>query len=128
MGNFFFTQIKLSKRYLYILYLSFLPLLTKGVTYLLLGSWHFIILSLIIIASILYNIHISKSKSSKIIKVWSLLLIGYGVIRLLLASINLFIDSIESTIVYQLTLWYHFQSMLYILFGVVLFTKRLKIE
>jgi prolipoprotein diacylglyceryltransferase len=76
----------------------------------------------------LYNLHLSKSKSLKIIKVWSLLLVSYGIIRFLMASINLFMNSIESTIVYQLTLWYHCQSALLIFLGVILFVNRSKIE
>lgn len=128
MSNLTSIQTQLSKRYLYILYLSFLPFFIKGVTYLFLGSGYFILLSFIIIGTIVYKIHVATSKSLKIIKVWSLLLISYGIIRFLLASLNLFMNSIESTIVYQLTFWYHLQSVLFLFLGRFLFVNRTKIE
>ena len=110
----------------YLLYFSFLPLLIHGVIYLEIGAPYIFILFLTVVAILVYILHFRKSHISKMIKIWSLLLISYGIVRFLLASVNLFMDSIESTITYQLTLSYHIQSLIYIIIGLIVYLNRSK--
>jgi hypothetical protein len=116
------------QRYRYLLYLSFVPLLLHGLQYAWIGSPYILIFGALITYTVLYQVKNSKPFASKTIKIWSWLMLCYGVMRILLASVNLFMDAMESAIVYQLTLWYIIKSVLYILLGLFLFFTNRKWE
>jgi len=120
------NSTKSLQSYRYVLYLSFVPLTLHGLRYAWIGSPFILIFGVLIASAVLYLVHNSKALASKAIKIWSWLMICYGVMRILLASVNLFMDAMESAIVYQLTLWYIIKSVLFIMLGIFLFIANRK--
>ena len=64
---------KLNQRYLYVLYISFVPLFIHGLRYAWIGSPYILIMSALITFVVLYPVHVRKPHATKAIKVWSFL-------------------------------------------------------
>lgn len=102
--------------------LSFLPLAIQGMTHILIGNIYPLGIGLLLIGFLIY---LSKTNPSKAIKIWSILLIGFGTVRVAL-HLLMYIDAggVPSAIYYQFNFWYGLKSMLYIILGIFLYRKR----
>lgn len=108
-----------------LLVLSFVLIIIKSIEYLFIGVFYPLLISLLLLSPFIYCFFKEKCNLRKIIKYWSILIICYGTIRVLLHVLT-FIDSggIPSSAYYQFTLWYGIKSILYISLGVILLLKR----
>ncbi|MCC1483533.1 hypothetical protein [Winogradskyella immobilis] len=108
-----------------LLILSFMLILIKGLEYVFIGILYPLVISAILLSPFVYCYFKKRCTISKTIKYWSLLILCYGVVRILLNTI-IYIDSrgIPSEAYYQFTLKYSIISILYVVIGVTLFRKR----
>ncbi|MFD2586764.1 hypothetical protein ACFSQJ_07470 [Croceitalea marina] len=108
-----------------VLYLSFLPLLIHIVQHFLAKSYFPL---LFVLTSVILLIFLRKLKIvslQHIIKTWSILITGHGIIRLALAVlVSLAGNSVPSQIYYQLDFWYFFISIVLIFLGFWLLMNR----
>ena len=118
-------KLKSYNTYELLLTLSLMLILIKGLTYLLIGIIYPLLISLALLSPFIYCYFKKRCKLSKTIKYWSILILCYGIVRILLNSI-IYIDSsgVPSEAYYQFTLWYGIKSLLYIALGIVLLLKR----
>ena len=108
-----------------LLVLSFILILIKGFEYVFIGILYPLVISIILLSPFIYCYFKKQCNLSKIIKYWSILILCYGVVRILLNTI-ISIDSsgVPSEAYYQFTLKYSIISILYVVLGVTLFRKR----
>ncbi len=116
------TEQKKTFRYHLLFILSFIPLLVQGIIYINIGNIYPLSIGFLLIGFLLYYL---KRNTSKAIKTWSILLICFGFVRILLHAL-MHIDSggIPSAIYYQFNFWYGLKSVLYVVLGGFLYRKR----
>ncbi len=108
----------------YLLYVSFLPFLVKGISYWLVGPPYLFFGGIAIIFLILYFVRFRQSGARKAVKWWGLLLIAYGILRWVMTLVIYSVgDSVESVIVYQLSIGYHSMSVVLIILGYLVLKK-----
>ncbi len=113
-----------NKLYEILLIVSFIPIIIKSIEYLLAGIFYPFLIMIILTSPFLYLFK-KKKNTPKLIKYWSILLIGYGLLRIVLHTLIITKPSgVPSGAFYQFTFWYTFKSVFYILFGISLFIKR----
>lgn len=118
-------QTLTNKLYEILLIVSFIPSIIKSFEYLLAGILYPFLILLSLTSPFLYVYLKQKNYTSKLVKYWSILLIGYGLLRILLHTLIIIKPSgVPSGAFYQFTFWYTTKSVLYVLFGICLFTKR----
>ena len=118
-------KIKSYTTYEQLLLLSFILILIKGFTYLFLGVYYPLLIALLLLLPFLYTYFKRGFKFQRAIKYWSILVICYGMVRILLHIITRFnSDGVPSGAYYQFTIWYGIKSILYVTLGVVLLRKR----
>ncbi len=121
-------SIKRTNRFVLLLFLSFIPFTVQVVTYLFIGNIYPLLLAMVLVTPFVYFLK-KKSNTPKAVKYWSLLIICYGTVRLLLHLLcHLDSSGIPSGVYYQFTIWYAIKSVLYIILGWFLFTKRKYLE
>jgi len=107
----------LSMAYLYILLMSFLPLLVKGALHVQGGSFAPMILINLLGLPLVYGLYYGKSWVTFFIKCWAIWLMIYGVARIgLQIIVGLMPHGVEANIMGQLTFGYLAMSLLH--FGV----------
>lgn len=108
----------LSMAYLYILLMSFLPLLVKGILHVQGGSYVPMILINLMGIPLLYGLYYGKSWVTFFIKSWALWLMVYGMVRIgLQVLVSLMEGGVEASITSQLTLGYGAMSLLHLAVG-----------
>lgn len=118
-------QALTDKLYETLLIVSFIPSIIKSITYLLVGILYPLLILTLLTSPFLYIYLKRKNYTSKLIKYWSILLIGYGLLRIVLYTLILIKPSgVPSGAFYQFTFWYTFKSVFYILLGICLLSKR----
>lgn len=111
----------------YLLYLSFIPLIIQGLSYLICKLYYPFIISVLIIGFVPIMLKKRKHKSILVLKSWSMLIIVYGIARLVLYGLVQIDEGVvPSVLFYQFDFWYHFMSLGYILLGYLCFSKRKK--
>ncbi|AXT19632.1 hypothetical protein D7030_09800 [Flavobacteriaceae bacterium AU392] len=118
-------KIKSFNEYEILLVLSFVLIIIKSMEYLFIGIFYPLIIIILLLSPFIYIAFGAKCNFQKALKYWSILIICYGTIRVLLHVLT-FIESkgIPSAAYYQFTLWYGLKSMIYIVLGSVLLLKR----
>lgn len=105
--------------------ISLTPMLINALDYLLIGSYLPMLIALGVLIPVSYGFYIKSSFWS--FRYWGGLLVGYGVVR---SAIHLLVNSVgggvESSIVYQLTIWFHLKNMALIGIGCLLVSKSIK--
>ena len=121
------THFNKESLYKILLVISYVPLVLQGVFYLWIGEVYPFMIGLFLICTSYYFIA-HTSYRTRMIKVWSILLIGYGFIRAAL-HILMFVESsgVPSGIYYQFDFWFGVRSGLYILLGIYLLSFRRKL-
>ena len=108
----------LSLSYLYILLMSFMPLLIKGILHVQGGSYVPMILINLIGVPLIYGLYYGKSWVTFFIKSWAIWLMVYGVLRVGLQVMVGFMDAgVEANITSQLTFGYLAMSLLHFTVG-----------
>lgn len=108
----------LSIAYLYILIISFLPLLIKGMLHVQGGSYAPMILINLMGLPVLFGLYYGKSWVTFFIKSWAVWLIIYGAVRLGLQVLVALMDGgVETNITAQLTFGYMLMSLAHIMVG-----------
>lgn len=103
--------------------LSFTPIFVKGFEYLLIGNTHPLLVATIIGLPLAVLIWFKQSIWA--LKIWSVLLIGYGTIRLLLSTTLLFVNKgVEAAIQDQLTPSYFIWTISFLALGIFLYRRR----
>ena len=124
-----FQDIKNLNRETSLLILSMLLLLIKGLVYIFIGVIYPLGIGLLLLLPLLYGYLKGGKKLQKAVKYWSVLVICYGLIRILL---NVFIyaddSGVPSGAYYQFTVWYGLKSISYVILGVYLFIQRKEIS
>jgi len=109
----------------YLLYFSFIPFLINGITYFAINIIYPFLFSLLVIGIIVFTLVNIPNKALKMIKIWSIMIISYAVIRILLfGSVLIEERVIPSGIFYQFTLLYHLKTIGFLILGYVCFSKR----
>ena len=118
-------KLKSYNNYELVLLFSFLLILIKGFGYLFIGLVYPLLIAILLLTPFIYGYFRPQFNFRKTIKYWSILVMCYGIIRILL-NIMMYIDSsgVPSGAYYQFTIWYGLKSVLYVLLGLVLFLKR----
>lgn len=118
-------KLKGCNPYELLLVLSFILILIKDFEYVFIGILYPLVISAILLSPFVYCYFKKRCTISKTIKYWSILILCYGLVRILLNTI-IYIDSrgIPSEAYYQFTLKYSIISILYVVLGVTLFRKR----
>ena len=120
-----FQDIKNLNRETSLLILSILLLLIKGLTYIFIGIIYPLGIGLLLLLPLLYGYLKGGKKLQKAVKYWSILVICYGLIRILL---NIFIHvdggGVPSGAFYQFTIWYGLKSISYAILGIYLLVQR----
>jgi len=108
--------------------ISFIPVIFKGLEYLAIGVAYPLLVLVILSIPFLLLFFVTKNYK-KAIKYWSLLIIGYSIIRVFLIIIAL-IDSsgIPSGIFYQFTWFYYLKTIGFFMLGWTCLVKRRKIS
>ena len=108
----------LSMAYLYILVMSFFPLLIKGILHVQGGSYAPMIVINLLALPVIYGLYNGKPWVTFFIKAWAAWLMVYGAVRILL-QILLSITSVgvEASILGQLTVGYTLFSLLHLAVG-----------
>ena len=121
-------SIKHVKRLELILLFSFIPIIVQVIPYLFIGNAYPLLLAMVLASPFFYFVK-KKKNLPKAIKYWSLLIICYGTVRLLL-HLLCYIEpkGIPSGVYYQFTFWYAIKSIFYVLLGSCLFVKRRQIK
>ncbi len=118
-------KIKSYNTYELLLVLSFILILIKGLEYLFIGIIYPLLISILLLFPFVYRYFKPQFNFRKTIKYWSVLVLSYGLIRVLLhLIISINSDGVPSGAYYQFTLWYGLKSVFYVLVGIVLFLKR----
>lgn len=120
-------MIKIKKQlwFNYLVYLSFILLLIKGISYFVIQVFYPFLFSLVIIGYMLFMLKKRQHKAIKIIKFWSILVLMYGITRLVLFGLIQIDESVvPSVIFYQFNFWYHFKSVMFIVFGYFSLSNR----
>jgi len=118
-------KLKSYNTYELLLLLSFAFILAKDFEYLFIGIYYPLVIVVLLLSPFLYGYFKTQYNFSKTIKYWGILVLCYGLIRVLL-NIIVHINSsgVPSGAYYQFTIWYGLKSVLYVLLGLVLFLKR----
>lgn len=113
------------KKYDYVLILSFALIFIKGFEYLLIGVVYPIACVILLMIPFIYCYFKKQCNIPKIIKYWSILVLCYGLTRVLLHLFaRVYSSGVPSGAYYQFTIWYGVKSILYIGLGVILLLKR----
>ena len=108
----------LSLSYLYILLMSFMPLLIKGILHVQGGSYTPMILINLIGVPLIYGLYYGKPWVTFFIKSWAIWLMVYGVVRIgLQIMVSLMDGGVEANITSQLTFTYLAMSLLHFVVG-----------
>lgn len=108
----------LSMAYLYILLMSFLPLLVKGILHVQGGSYMPMILINLIGLPLIYGLYYAKPWVTFFIKSWAIWLMVYGLLRMgLQLMVGLMDGGVEANITSQLTIGYLGMSLLHFVVG-----------
>ena len=122
-----FNLEKSSIKYSYLLPLSFIPVIYKGLEYAFIGVFYPLLALVILSLPFLYFFF--RKNISKAIKYWSFLIIGYAVIRIFLGIVFMIASNgIPSGVFYQFTPFYHIKSVAFLVLGVLCLVKRKKIS
>ncbi|GAB5523575.1 MAG: hypothetical protein Roseis2KO_14470 [Roseivirga sp.] len=112
----------LSMAYLYVLFMSFMPLLVKGMLHVQGGSYVPMIVINLLGLPIIYGLYFGKPWVTFFIRIWSVWLMIYGIARVLLqVLIELTSAGIEANIANQVTFGYLCMSLLHLTVGWVLY-------
>jgi|GEM_PF-2560585 len=118
-------KIKAYNRYEMLLLSSFVFILFKGFEYLFIGIVYPLLIAIVLLTPFIYGYLKPGFKFQKAIKYWGILVLCYGLTRILL---NIFVlvapSGVPSGAYYQFTIWYGIKSILYSVLGIVLFLKR----
>ena len=124
-----FQDIKNLNRETSLLILSMLLLLIKGLVYIFIGVIYPLGIGLLLLLPLLYGYLKGGKKIQKAVKYWSVLVICYGLIRILLNAFIYVDDSgVPSGAYYQFTVWYGLKSISYVILGIYLFIQRKEIS
>ncbi|WP_394746975.1 hypothetical protein [Spongiimicrobium salis] len=107
---------------------SFIPLLIKMFNYLFIGVFYPMLIGVLLMSPFLYCYWKPNANIQKAITYWGIMILCYGVLRVLL-NIIIRIDSsgVPSGDFYQFTFWYALKSVGYCIMGILLLLKRKKI-
>lgn len=112
----------LSMAYLYVLLVSFMPLLIKGMLHVQGGSYVPMIVINLLGLPIIYGLYFGKPWVTFFIRIWSVWLMLYGIVRVLLqVLLELAPVSIEANIANQITFGYLCMSLAHLAVGAVLY-------
>ena len=120
-----FQDIKNLNRETSLLLLSMLLLLIKGLVYIFIGVIYPLGIGLLLLLPLLYGYLKGGKKFQKAVKYWSVLVICYGLIRILL-NVFIYVDDsgVPSGAYYQFTVWYGLKSISYVILGIYLLVQR----
>ncbi len=120
-----FQDIKNLNRETSLLLLSMLLLLIKGLVYIFIGVIYPLGIGLLLLLPLLYGYLKGGEKFQKAVKYWSVLVICYGLIRILL-NVFIYVDDsgVPSGAYYQFTVWYGLKSISYVILGIYLLVQR----
>lgn len=108
----------LSMAYLYVLLISFLPLLVKGMLHVQGGSYAPMIVINLLGLPILLGLYFDKTWVTLFIRIWAVWLMIYGVVRVLLQIlVSLMEGGVEANITSQLTFGFLLMSIAHIVVG-----------
>ncbi len=108
-----------------VLLVSFLPLLIHVIRHLMTYSYFPLLftLLLVIVFTILWKLRIITS--ALLVKIWSIVLIGYGIIRLVLSVLVLLTgNSVPSDVYFQIDIWYFSMSVFVLFSGIWIFRRK----
>ena len=112
----------LSVAYLYVLLMSFVPLLVKGMLHVQGGSYVPMIVINVLGLPILFGLYYGKTWVTLFIRIWSVWMILYGIIRLALQSLVTFTSvAVEANIINQMGFGYLVMSLLHLGVGFALY-------
>lgn len=118
-------KIKKELWFNYLVYLSFIPLLIKGITYLRIQLFYPFMVSFLILGSMLFLLKLKRDNAIKTIKYWGILIMLYAITRLVLFGLIQIADrAVPSVVFYQFNFWYHFKTLLFLILGYLCFSKR----
>ena len=108
----------LSMAYLYILVMSFFPLLIKGILHVQGGSYAPMIVINLLALPVIFGLYMGKPWVTFFIKAWAAWLMVYGTVRIILQVLLHFTDAgVEAGIMGQLTIGYTLFSLLHLVVG-----------
>jgi hypothetical protein len=108
--------------YLYVLLVSFLPLLVKGMLHVQGGSYIPMLVINVLGLPILYGLYFAKPWVTFFIRAWSVWMMIYGIVRLLLqVLVKMAGSGVESGIANQVTFGYLCMSLAHIAVGWALY-------
>ena len=112
-------------KYEWILILSILLILLKGFEYLIAGILYPLSIGILLLSPFIFGLSKPIFNFQKIIKYWSILVVSYGITRILLHSI-IYIDSsgVPSAAYYQFTIWYGIKTTCFLFLGLYLYKNR----
>ncbi|MTI26709.1 hypothetical protein [Fulvivirga kasyanovii] len=120
-----FDKLKTHRLYSLILTLTLIFFLHKGVMYALLGSFVPLLFVLVVSVMFIYKLNKSPKAFSRAIMVWSVILILWAGVRLLLSVVNQFVKPIpEGHVHAQLGLSGSLLSVVFLGFGIFLWRNR----
>ena len=104
--------------YLYILVISFIPMLIKGILHVQGGSYAPMIVINLLALPVIFGLYKGKAWVTFFIKAWAAWLMVYGFFRILLqVLVNVTEPGVEANIMGQLTIGYFLFSLLHMLVG-----------
>ncbi len=113
------------KSYKAIFAISLVPMLINALEYLLIGSYYPMLIAFGALIPVFYGFYAKDSFWS--FRYWGGLLVSYGLVR---SAIHLMVNSVgggvESSIVYQLTIWFHLKNLALIGIGYLLINQSKK--
>ena len=117
------------KTYTYILMISFFPMLWNGIHYSFIGLFYPMLIALLLLSLIIYFVFGNRREKLVAAKSWSILLIGYSIIRFGMLALT-FIDDggIPSAIYYQPNSWFFVKNCLFFVVGVWLYHNRMALN
>lgn len=119
------SEIKRLDRYQILLYLSILLFLLKGLEYAVLGLPYPLAIALILLSPLLLLRAKRQKLLLRVLKYWSILVISYGLYRVVLqVFVHAHGSGVPSAAYYQFTFWYGIKTLLFVLIGRYLFLKR----
>ncbi|GEM_PF-5178209 len=108
--------------YLYVLFMSFLPLLVKGMLHVQGGSYVPMIVINLLGLPIIYGLYFGKAWVTFFIRIWSAWLMFYGFARVILhILVELAGPGVEANIANQVSFGYLCMSLLHLGVGLVLY-------
>jgi hypothetical protein len=106
-----------------VLILSFIPLLVKALSYLSIGGYAPVAVFCLFVGFILWSIKAGPKAEKRGIKIWSVAIVLWGVVRISLMVLFLVAPLSEAHVQSQFTVWYVLTSLFHILLGLYLFRQ-----